>query len=258
MSEPLTHRLQGIEHAALSAAARVPSAMSFAEWGLILELLLRHTSGVVGRDGSEVMTSAGGGPGPADDVPSAGGGRKDDDLTRLLRSAQQGDRDAEMRLYEVVYDVLRARGRGLLGRSLRRHSLSPTDLVSELYLRFARTSAEWKDRLHFYAAASRAMRHILVDHARTKRRVKRGGDARRENLDEVMLWFEENRIDVLDLDEALDELAREHAECARIVELKFFGGMSTADIAQMTAQCTRTVERDWAFARAWLKKRMAG
>ena len=180
------------------------------------------------------------------------------DVTRMLSAAAVGDASAAARLLPLVYDELRA----LAGRYVRRedagHTLPPTALVHEAYLKLVgQRDADWRDRGHFFAVAAMAMRRILVNHARDRERLKRGGDRSRESLDAVAAQlvseFERGGTELLALDAALERLRTLSEQQARVVELRFFAGCSNAQVAELTGRSERSVERDWATARAWLK-----
>ncbi len=160
-------------------------------------------------------------------------------------------------VFTALYEELRVMARGWMATQKRGHSFQPTDLAHEAFLKLFRPNAEWKSRAHFLGTAARAMRHILVDHARGRNREKRGaGKARRIPLDEVVLEFEDGAFEIIALDDAVSELERFDPQAARIVVLKVFGGLTAEEIAEIMGLSTRTVERDWAAARAWLRKRL--
>lgn len=171
-------------------------------------------------------------------------------VTRLLGAAQAGDGTALDRVVDLVYDDLRRLARGHLARERAGHTLGATALVHESYLRLVDSAArEAVDRAHFLAIASRSMRQVLVDHARSVGAAKRGGDLRRVTLLEGSAAVEMDPEELLALDaalEALDERQR------RVVEYRFFGGMSESEIARVLEVTERTVRRDWVKARAWL------
>ena len=178
-------------------------------------------------------------------------------VTELLGRARSGDASALADVFPLIYDELRR----LAGQQLRRepdgHTLSPTALVHEAYLRlvdYARV--EWTGRAHFLAAASTAMRRVLVDHARGHRSAKRGGALRRVALDDVELGIEERAELVVALDEALDRLTALDARQARVVECRFFGGMTEEETAEALGIGVRTAKRDWAKARSWLHREL--
>jgi RNA polymerase sigma-70 factor (ECF subfamily) len=179
-------------------------------------------------------------------------------VTELLHLASSGDPDATRELLPVVYDELRRLARSYLGQERTGHTLTATALVHEAYLKLVGHGAGLPSaRMEFFAAAAQAMRRILVDHARGKKAGKRGGESRRIPLDDVVAWYEERRIDLPELDAALARLAERDARKARVVELRFFAGLSVEQVAQALAIPLRTVERDWTLARAWLKHTLA-
>lgn len=177
-----------------------------------------------------------------------------DDLTALLQRAGAGDRDALDAALPRLYAELRRLAERELRREADGHTLSPTALVHEAYLRLAAADrGAWRDRAHFLGAAAVAMRRILVDHARRHRAGKRGAGARPVSLDAIASLPADARSDVLvALDEALDRLARLDARQARVVECRFFGGLTEDETAEALGIGVRTVKRDWARARAWL------
>lgn len=179
-------------------------------------------------------------------------------LTQLLERWTQGDQSAFDELVPAVYGELRRLARLLLLNERAGHTLGCTALVHEAYLRLvSQTRTDWIGRAHFFGAASRAMRRVLVDHARARKAIKRGDGAVAVELDQVMLAIEPN-LDVVALDRALAELAAFDAERARIVELRFFGGLSVEETAAIVGSSPATVKRDWTVARAWLYNRMKG
>jgi RNA polymerase sigma factor (TIGR02999 family) len=186
------------------------------------------------------------------DAIQAGG-----EITNLLGKLRAGNRDAEVELMSQVYSELRR----IAGASMRRerpnHTLQPTELVNEAYLRIVgHPSKEWKDRAHFFAVASQVMRCILVDYARARTADKRGGGAVKLNIDEIQVAFDVRSEDVLDLHNALDRLAEWDPRQSRVVELRIFGGLNLEEIADVLGASTRTVKRDWRLARAWLYGQM--
>jgi RNA polymerase sigma factor (TIGR02999 family) len=173
-------------------------------------------------------------------------------ITQLLKQLSDGDREAEARLVPLVYDQLRR----LAGRYMRLerpdHTLQPTALVHEAYLKLIQQRrVGWQNRAHFYGVAARLMRRILVDHAREVRASKRGG-GRKVPLDSALVYSEEKPDELLALDEALNRLAEQAPRQARVVELRFFAGCAEEEIAIILGTATRTVKRDWSVARAWL------
>ncbi len=171
------------------------------------------------------------------------------EVTGLLRRADAGDREAYDRIFGVVYDELRAVAAGHLRRERAEHTLQPTALVHELFLKMAGGRMTARDRGHFVGLAARAMRQILVDHARRKGAVKRGGDVVHTTLggEALSVGVEAGRL--LDLDRAMERLVERQR---RVVELRFFAGLEEREIAEMLGVTERTVRRDWVKARAWL------
>lgn len=181
------------------------------------------------------------------------------DITNMLDAAATGDRAAVDRLFPLVYDELRRMARSALGREAPGHTLQATALVHEVYVRMIdQHRVRWQNRAHFVAIASHALRRILVDHARRKKSRKRGGDQLRVDIDVVATVTPgTDDIELIALDRALDRLAGEHPEKTRVVEMRFFGGMSHEDIASVMDVSVRTIERHWQFARAWLFRELA-
>jgi len=177
------------------------------------------------------------------------------DLTLLLKAAGTGDRAAYERLYQAVYAELRRVAGANLRREAPGHTLQPTALVNEAYLRLA-PACNFENRRHFFAAAAEAMRRILVDHARQRRSEKRGGGLERVTLSGVDIASEGSIVDVLAVDAALTELAAGRPRLAELVTLRCFAGMSIEEAAAALEISPATAKRDWAFARAWLAERM--
>jgi RNA polymerase sigma-70 factor (ECF subfamily) len=183
-----------------------------------------------------------------------------EDVTALLRAWSQGEADAGERLLRIVYGDLRRQAARLLRRERRDHTLEPTALVHEAYLRLVDWhDADWRNRTHFFAVAARAMRRILVDHARRHGAGKRGGSRERVTLDESRVArpgaFD---VDVLALEDALAELQALDPEKVRLVELRFFGGLGVEEAAAVLGVSRSTVNREWRLARAWLFRRLGG
>jgi RNA polymerase sigma factor (TIGR02999 family) len=178
------------------------------------------------------------------------------DVTRILSAIDQGDPKASEQLLPLVYDELRKLAAQKLGHEKPGQTLEPTALVHEAYLRLVGDEEEpvWDSRGHFFAAAAEAMRRILVENARHKGSRKRGGDRERVELDVDRLAAPELREDLVALDEALNHLAAADSEAARLVELRYFAGLTLAEAANVLAISPRTVDRLWAYARAWLHK----
>lgn len=180
------------------------------------------------------------------------------EVTRLLHQVQAGDREAFDQLLPLVYDELRRVARGQLRRERAGHTLFPTALVHEAYLKLADQGqgVDWQGRAHFLAIASRAMRQILVDYARRKGAEKRGGDWQRTTLTQRQLGVEVRLEDFLSLDAALDRLDRLEPRLRQVVEHRFFAGMTEEEVAEVLGVSARTVQRDWLKARAWLHKEL--
>ena len=180
-------------------------------------------------------------------------------ITKFIRSRPGATKASVEELFPLVYDELRRLAAGQLRRMQGPKSLQATALVHEAYLKMAeRESAEWQDRTHFVALGAIAMRHVLVDHARRRGAQKRGGNVKPVTLNEELIAGDEGEIDVLFLEEHLRRLEGANARQARIVELRFYGGMSSDEIAEVLGIASRTVKRDWQSARAWLMIEMAG
>lgn len=161
-------------------------------------------------------------------------------------------------LFDVVYDELRRVARAQLAREAPGHTLSTTALVHEAYLRLAGvTQLQWRDRNHFLSMAARAMRRVLVDYARQRRAARRGGGARAVTLDDAVQAAEQQADTLLELDEALGRLDRLNPRLAQVVELRFFGGLTEDETADVLAVAARTVRRDWVKARGWLYGELA-
>jgi RNA polymerase sigma factor (TIGR02999 family) len=178
------------------------------------------------------------------------------DVSALLSAAGRGDRQAAAELLPLVYDELRNLAAARMAGEPAGHSLEPTALVHEAYLRLVGAGADrgWADKAHFLAVAARAMRRVLVDHARKRRRLKRGGDRQRVSLDGVPAPGSDD--DLVALDEALDALAAEDPAKARLVELRYFVGMTADEAAETLGISRATAARHWAYARAWLYDRL--
>ena len=180
------------------------------------------------------------------------------DVTRILRRVQAGDVDAGEALLPLVYEELRGIARGQLARERKDHTLQATALLHEAWMKLGDLErAAPKDRAHFLAIAARTMRQILVDHARGKHAAKRGAGWDRVTLDIALDQLQQQQLDLVSLDDALQKLTEFDARKARVVELRFFGGLSMAEVAEVLGVSTRTAEGDWYMARAWLRKSMA-
>ncbi|HEX6927377.1 MAG TPA: ECF-type sigma factor [Longimicrobiaceae bacterium] len=177
-------------------------------------------------------------------------------LTEWLQRLRAGDEEALGRILPIVYDELRELARAQLRREDAGHTLNATALVHEAYLRLAeRRELKPRDRHHFFAIAAQCMRRVLVDHARARKRKKRGSGVVALALDDAAaVWAEEASDDLLALDAALDRLAAVSPRAAQVVELRFFAGLSLQETALSLGTSLKTVQRDWLLARAWLQK----
>lgn len=175
------------------------------------------------------------------------------DVTQMLISYSQGDRAALDALLPLVYDELRMIARGYLRQERSDHTLQPTGLVHEAYLRLINQQrVDWHNRAQFFGLAANMMRRILINHAEAKQAAKRGGGMQKVSADDIVIVCGTDTVDLLALDEALRRLEKFDKLKSDIVELKFFGGLTIDEIAEVTNTSTATVERDWAFARGWL------
>jgi len=178
-----------------------------------------------------------------------------DDVTQILIEWERGDRDAPERLMPLVYDDLRAIARSYLQRERADHTLQATGLVHEAYLRLVdQTSVGWQNRAHFVSVAAKVMRHFLVDHARARQASKRGGVRDKIEFDEALAPAEERAVDLVALDDARRELDAFDKRKSRIVELRFFGGLTTEEIGEVLDLSPRTIRREWRIAKAWLRR----
>jgi RNA polymerase sigma factor (TIGR02999 family) len=182
------------------------------------------------------------------------------DVTRILLDIEQGNTKATERLLPLVYEELRKLAAQKLAREKPGQTLQATALVHEAYLRLVDTekAQHWNSRGHFFAAAAEAMRRILVEEARKRRRLKRGGDRHRLDLDALQLRVPEVADELLALDEALADLAQKHPDKSELVKLRYFAGLTVAEAAQALGISTSTADRHWTYARAWLYRRIVG
>src|SRR5437016_4136983 len=180
------------------------------------------------------------------------------EVTRILSALEQGDAQAAEQLLPLVYDELRRLAAQNLAREKPGQTLTATALVHEAYLRLVGTGDEprWESRSHFYVAAAEAMRRILVENARRKRSLKRGGDLARQELVEAELAAPEPREDLLALDEALDRLTAKDPTKAELVKLRYFAGLTGEQAARALGISRATADRYWAYARAWLHREL--
>ncbi len=180
-------------------------------------------------------------------------------ITQLLIDYHDGKREVLDQILPLVYDELRSIAGMYLASERKGHTLQPTALVHEAYMRLVdQRNVDWRNRAQFYGLAAKMMRRILVNHASAKRAGKRGGSEPHISLEDVTIAFDDTNFDLLDLNDALEGLAARDVEKAEIVEMKFFGGMTTEEIAEATGRSTATIERSWTFARSWLYKELAG
>lgn len=179
------------------------------------------------------------------------------EITRILKAWSSGRPEAVDDLMPLVYEALRKVAAQYLRRQRPDHTLQPTALVNEAYLKLIDISeVDWNDRAHFFAVASQTMRHILVDHARSQARKKRGGSLQKLSLDEAISFSKEREVDLLSLDEALQELAKLDEQQAKIIELRFFGGLTIDETAHVVGISPATVKREWVMAKSWLFRKL--
>lgn len=180
------------------------------------------------------------------------------DFTQLLRRASGGDRAAQNELAPLVYDALKSRAEAMMRGERRAQSIQPTILVNDAFMRLVDgATLDWQSRGHFFAMASTVMRRVLVEHARARSRLKRGGEVKTVELDEALTVSAGSDVDVLRLDEALTRLAELDPQQAQIVTMRFFGGLSVEGIAEALGLSKRTVEREWTMIKAWLRQELS-
>ena len=180
-------------------------------------------------------------------------------ITHLLKEWGEGDQQALDELTPLVYEELRQQAARYLRKERPNHSLQATALINEAFLRLIDVKdVQWQNRAHFFAIAANLMRRVLVDHARRRDAEKRGGSQVCLTLDERLAWANEPDVDLLAIDEALDRLALIDEQQARIVELRFFSGLTVEETATALGVSPKTVKRDWSVARAWLKREIGG
>ncbi len=181
-----------------------------------------------------------------------------DKVTKLLIDAKAGNREALDQLLPLVYDELRRVASRQLSKERKNHTLQATALVHEAYLRLiGQHSVDWENRLHFFSLAAEMMRRILVNHAIAKNAEKRGSGEAAISLDEILMFAPKQDIDLVSLDATLNELANFDEQQAKIVELKFFGGLTTEEIAEVLGVSDSTVKREWRSAKAWLLSKLS-
>jgi len=176
----------------------------------------------------------------------------DADVTILLHQVNRGNREAHDALMKAVYHELRGIAGSLMRKERRDHTLQPTALVNEAYLRLVRGEPKWESRAHFFGAAACAMRRILVEHARQKLSQKQGGGAQRVTFADIDVQVDDPQLNLLSLDEALTALGSLDPRLLKVVELRYFAGCNLEEIAEILAVSPATIKRDWTYARAWL------
>jgi RNA polymerase sigma-70 factor (ECF subfamily) len=180
-------------------------------------------------------------------------------LTQLLIDSSNGDEHARERMLPLVYEELRRIAGGYMSGERRDHTLQPTALVHEAYLRLIdQRCVDWKNRAQFVGVAATMMRRILLNHARDRAAAKRGGGARPLSIDVAAAAFSQPELEMIALHDALDRLSAIDARKGQVVELKFFGGLTAAEIAEVMQLSVATIEREWSFARAWLTEALSG
>jgi len=182
----------------------------------------------------------------------------DHDITEVLQQWSDGDKSAAERLFPLVYDELKRQARRYLNREREGHTLQPTALVHEAYLKMVdQTVLSAENRMHFFGIASRVMRQILVDYARQHNAEKRGGAAQRFSIEDFDILPEQTAGDVLELDEALRKLEAIDVRKCAVVDMRFFGGLKEKEIAEVLGVAEKTVRRDWQFAKLWLYRELS-
>src|SRR5437870_5626262 len=180
------------------------------------------------------------------------------EVTRLLQAWSDGDAGALEQLTPIVYAELHRLAKGYMAREWQQQTLETTALLNEAYMRLIDwKNVQWQNRAHFFAVSAQMMRRILVDYARSRRNQKRGGDACRVTLDEAFVFSKEKSPDLIALDTALERLAELDARKSKVVELRFFGGLSVEEAAEVLKVSPFTVHRDWRLAKAWLHRELS-
>jgi RNA polymerase sigma-70 factor (ECF subfamily) len=178
---------------------------------------------------------------------------EDNEVTLLLSALTRGDEGAASKLIPVVYDELRRLAASYMRRERADHTLQATALVHEAFLKLVEQRAvNWQSRAHFFGVAAQLMRRILIDHARGHLRQKRGGEHKKVSLDEAFIFSEQQSAELLAVDESLTRLSKLDQRQGRVVELRFFGGLSVGEAAEVLGISPKTVKRDWSIAKAWL------
>lgn len=184
--------------------------------------------------------------------------QEDPNVVALLDEIVEGNDSAAEKLIPLVYDRLRLLARKLLGHESPAHTLQPTALVNEAYLRMVgQRQVDWQGKTHFFAIAAKMMRRVLVDHARRRLSQKRGGGLHRIELADDLCVSNRNNEDILAVEEALEKLAELDSRQAQIVELRFYGGLTVEEVAEVLGVSKRTVESDWTMLRAWLRRELS-
>lgn len=178
------------------------------------------------------------------------------DVTQLLAAVRDGDRDASARLFERVYAELRKLAGARMRHERPDHTLQPTEVVHEAWMRLVDGDENWQNRAHFFGAAAEGMRRILVEHARKRSAQKRGGGLHHVTFDDLQVAATDPDVDLLAMDDALNALEAHDARLATVVKLRYFAGMTVEETAALLEQSATTVKRDWTYARAWLFERM--
>lgn len=178
-------------------------------------------------------------------------------VTQMLARLRSGDREAENELFSVAFEELRALARAAFAGHRPGHTLQPTALVNEAWLKLAGRLAPVEDRRHFLVLAGRAMRQVLLDHARTRGRLKRGDGAPRVTLDTALAASSDPSVDLVDLNDALERLAERNERHARVAELRLFSGLTIEETAEALGISRRVVDSEWAMAKAWLRLELA-
>lgn len=180
------------------------------------------------------------------------------DVTRMLIAARDGDAQAESQVLALLYTDLKRRAQAMMRNEKANHTLQPTALVNEAYARLVGTALpEWESRAHFLAIAARVMRRVLVDHARARSSQRRGGDVETISLDASLPLSTDHDPDVLALDQALERLAELDPRQAQMVTMRFFGGLTVAEVAEVMGVSKRTAEAEWTMAKAWLRQALS-
>jgi RNA polymerase sigma factor (TIGR02999 family) len=180
-----------------------------------------------------------------------------DEITQLLVAWSHGEESALETLTPIVYGELRRLAQSYMRRERAEHTLQSTAIVHEAFIRLIDQNVEWQSRAHFFAIAARMMRRILVDHARAKSRAKRGSGMTHVDIDDQTMQSPARSVDLMALDEALEHLAKIDPQRGRIVELKYFGGLSNEESANVLGISTATVQRQWSGAKAWLYRELS-